>query len=517
MRLILTVGGLSTGFASLTHKAGRFLQGNVCFEDSVERESFRNVFTNPTSPSGQSVHCHKMKVYRDQRIELVEEPGLPKEVGLSLTGRDLTMVRDNVFTVKVRVKKRGRKGHPCCPPNTIPATIELEGTVEESLQGDNVDMYMKLFGDVARGWGVRVPSPTTVPVNEYDIGEVCFAEEIPQVDSKPGQCHKMHLKPDYRINLLDGGLKGLSLSPKGLIMTDENVFHGKVRVKDKRLRGTRSIRATIKLDGSIRELSEGDTQKVYSMIFGHLVKNWRRSNGHEAREIEEHSDEEDDPIEETKILLTQSNIDRLNIEGEAGPRGLTIKANNQLEIEGIDDPTASISLKPKTFAKTGSNKWTGKVMLKPLRGTGSIVRRGLMTVTLEIQDDVADTLFEPKVDASEIQLDPDDATRLKLSEYVGTPIKASILHDGRLDPVNGRLSTDDGTEVTMSIKPQTIEGRGRRVQAKVAVKSVRSNGSREKSLGTAKMTLSLTKRDYEMMNRIRSREEVERSEEEFVE
>lgn len=26
MRLILTVGGLSTGFASLTHKAGRFLQ-----------------------------------------------------------------------------------------------------------------------------------------------------------------------------------------------------------------------------------------------------------------------------------------------------------------------------------------------------------------------------------------------------------------------------------------------------------------------------------------------------------
>lgn len=98
-------------------------------------------------------------------------------------------------------------------------------------------------------------------------------------------------------------------------------------------------------------------------------------------------------------MLTQSNIDRLNIEGEAGPRGLTIKANNQLEIEGIDDPTASISLKPKTFAKTGSNKWTGKVMLKPLRGTGSIVRRGLMTVTLEIQDDVADTLFEPKVNS----------------------------------------------------------------------------------------------------------------------
>ncbi|KAF4746357.1 hypothetical protein FOZ63_019275 [Perkinsus olseni] len=62
------------------------------------------------------------------------------------------MVDNNVFEGKVRVKKKGRKGNPCCPPNTIPATIKLRGRVDEVLAGENEDMYMKLFGEVAQGW-----------------------------------------------------------------------------------------------------------------------------------------------------------------------------------------------------------------------------------------------------------------------------------------------------------------------------------------------------------------------------
>ncbi|KAF4673779.1 hypothetical protein FOL46_006479 [Perkinsus olseni] len=350
-------------------------------------------------------------------------------------------------------------------------------------------------------------------------GEVCFEEDVPQANFEGGRCHEMTLSPDYRISLTDGGLKGLSLVPKGLTMTDENVLAGKVRVKDKRLGGTRSLRATIKLDGSIEELSKGETEKAYTRVFGNLVGEWRKQ-GSEGRldDDEEGSDEreEENPNEETKLILTESDMERLGMEGKAGPKGVTIKSNYKLEIRGHEDPSTSMSLKPTTFAKTGANTWTGKMMLKPLKGKGSPVKRGLMTVELIIPDEVAETLFDPKVDASEIQFDPLDAARLEMSKYAGKPIVAWILHDGRLDPVNGPLSTDGGFEVTVSIQPQSVEGSGRKVKARVAVRSVRRQGSREKSLGTAKITLSLTKRDQEVLSRLRRQGKVRRGDPHWV-
>ncbi|KAF4646633.1 hypothetical protein FOZ61_005507, partial [Perkinsus olseni] len=100
---------------------------------------------------------------------------------------------------------------------------------------------------------------------------------------------------------------------------------------------------------------------------------------------------------ETKLILTESDMERLGMEGKAGPKGVTIKSNYKLEIRGHEDPSTSMSLKPTTFAKTGANTWTGKMMLKPLKGKGSPVKRGLMTVELIIPDEVAETLFDPKV------------------------------------------------------------------------------------------------------------------------
>ncbi|KAF4726556.1 hypothetical protein FOZ62_031178 [Perkinsus olseni] len=142
--------------------------GEVCFKHSVEERSFKGVFEYSPLSSKQSVHCHKMKVRRDQRIELIGEPAWPRDVGLSLAGRDLKMVDNNVFEGKVRVKKKGRKVNPCCPPNTIPATIKLRGRVDEVLAGENEDMYMKLFGEVAQGWKV----PQGGPSDEEDVDDL---------------------------------------------------------------------------------------------------------------------------------------------------------------------------------------------------------------------------------------------------------------------------------------------------------------------------------------------------------
>ncbi|KAF4678951.1 hypothetical protein FOZ60_015860 [Perkinsus olseni] len=164
-------------------------------------------------------------------------------------------------------------------------------------------------------------------------GEVCFEEDVPQANFEGGQCHEMTLSPDYRISLTDGGLKGLSLVPKGLAMTDENVLAGKVRVKDKRLGGTRSLRATIKLDGSIEELSKGETEKAYKKMFGYLVGEWRKRGSEDNLDgDEEGSDEreEENSNEETKLILTERDMERLGMEGKAGPKGVTIKSNYQL-------------------------------------------------------------------------------------------------------------------------------------------------------------------------------------------
>ncbi|KAF4721255.1 hypothetical protein FOZ63_003289 [Perkinsus olseni] len=180
MRLLPPLAGLSVGLATTNlRRPDRFLEvffglrssegvGEVCFKHSVEERSFKSVFEYSPLSSEQSLHCHKMKVRRDQRIELIGEPAWPSDVGLSLAGRELKMVDNNVFEGKVRVKKKGRKENPCCPPNTIPATIKLRGRVDEVLAGENEDMYMKLFGEVAQGWKV----PQGGPSDEEDVDDL---------------------------------------------------------------------------------------------------------------------------------------------------------------------------------------------------------------------------------------------------------------------------------------------------------------------------------------------------------
>ncbi|KAF4675600.1 hypothetical protein FOL47_007552 [Perkinsus chesapeaki] len=319
------------------HNPERSLKGQICFEKSVERTNFKGVFNAASSPS-EEPRCHDMLLHHDRRIEILDDPGtaehFPKNVGLSLTAKDLELADSNTLDVKVRIKKKGRKANPCCAPSTIPAKIRFKDNIVKAIKSDHQSLYAKLFGELVqdekeeqlshssrRGGASLTDDADDISDAMQNLfgkdkkknaaeshkdektqkrsaeGEICFEPSLEErsfkgvfkytasVPKKSLRCHAMLLHHDRRIEILDdpGTAEhfpknvGLSLTAKDLELADSNTLDVKVRIKKKGRKANpccapSTIPAKIRFKDNIVKAIKSDHQSLYAKLFGELVQ-----------------------------------------------------------------------------------------------------------------------------------------------------------------------------------------------------------------------------------------------------
>ncbi|KAF4675601.1 hypothetical protein FOL47_007553 [Perkinsus chesapeaki] len=355
-------------------------------------------------------------------------------------------------------------------------------------------------------------------------GHICFDVEKLTPESRKmleatgngGECRKVSVHHEIRI-VADGKLI-TSFKGDELKRVDESAFAINAKLKVKK--GELTVPATIKFDekvndalqpaGEQHQKVEGEQDDAHpneDKEQPETIVAEKQAEAHSQKEVAKGPQKKTGKPKgkshgkSAELVLTESDMKRLHVQGKAGRRSVTIKPNYQLDIEGHNDPSSSISIKPGSFAKTGNMMWAGQLMLKP-NGEGSKVKRGLINVKMRVSDEVAKTVFNNKVDASTVELNKEDVDKLGISEDAGEPFLASLSHDGRLDPVHGPFEFGSD-EVRLSIKPATFASKGGQFEGTVAVKTRSRRNNREKSLGTARATIKPNKKDMATLKKLK--------------